>query len=256
MKLFEILTSLTTVKKKFDVKKLPSQGLFYKDNFSIWIKKAEVKDIIIYEQNYIKDDLGIIISQVKNIVRNNTLFSNGYIFDDLKSVDVIFIFLEIVKYTTGKNIIVNYENNDTGVLEKVEFKTDFFNYHELSESVVSKYDNDKKQFVIEDWKYSLPSIGVENCLTNFLISKTQRPDASKYNDYNYDFTYFLGDKNKITFDEIENLIQIFNFDLDPNEKSKVQKIIDQFQPLQKYSLIKDGKVIDINSKIDLEKIWK
>ena len=69
-------------------------------------------------------------------------------------------------------------------------------------------------------------------------------------------TYFLGDKNKVTFSEIENLIQIFNFDLDKIEREKVKKIIDTFQPLQKYSLVKNNKIIDINSKIDLEKIWK
>lgn len=253
IKLFEILQGLRNVKKKIDVKKLPSQGLFYKDNFSIWIKKADDKDIIMYEQNYNKDNLGIIISQVKRIVRNNTLFSNSYIFDDIKSVDVIFIFLEIVKFTTGKNIIIKYED-ELGKSKKIEFKPEFFNYYKIPESILSTYNN--KQFIIDDWKYSLPSIGIENCLTDFLISKTRMKDALKYNDYNYDFTYFLGDKNKMTFDEIENLIQIFNFDLDDNEKSKVQKIIDTFQPLQKYSLIKDGKVIDINSKIDLEKIWQ
>jgi hypothetical protein len=60
----------------------------------------------------------------------------------------------------------------------------------------------------------------------------------------------------LTFQEIENLIEIFNFDMEEEEKIKVKNIIKTFEPLQKYSLIKNGKVIDINSKIDLEKIWK
>ena len=66
----------------------------------------------------------------------------------------------------------------------------------------------------------------------------------------------LGHKNFISFDEIDNLIEIFNFDLDDDEKQKIKKIIEIFLPLQKYSLIKDNKVIEINSKIDLGNIWK
>jgi hypothetical protein len=256
LKLFEILSGVVSTRKKFDVKKLPSQGLFYKDDFSIHIKKADIKDIIIYEQNYIKDDLGVIINQIKKIVKNNTYFSNDYIFDDLKSVDVIFLFLEIVKFTNNKSIEINYLDDETGASETIEFKTEYFNYHKITELINSNYDKNNKQFVIDGYQFTLPSIGVENCLTNFLINKNNRPDSSKYNNYNYDFTYFLGDKNKVTFSEIENLIQIFNFDLDKIEKEKVKRIIDTFQPLQKYSLVKNNKIIDINSKIDLEKIWK
>ncbi len=35
-----------------------------------------------------------------------------------------------------------------------------------------------------------------------------------------------------------------------------QEIIEEFSPIQKYSLFKNGKVIELNSKIDLEKIWR
>ena len=118
------------------------------------------------------------------------------------------------------------------------------------------YDKELKCFTIDGYKYSLPSIGIESSLTNFLIYKSNHPDAHLYKDYFYDFTYFLSDKNELAFSEIENLIQVFNYDLDRNELKKVKKIVSIFSPIQKYSLIKDGKVIDINSKIDLEKIWK
>ena len=30
-------------------------------------------------------------------------------------------------------------------------------------------------FIIDGYKYSLPSIGAENCLTSFLIHKTNQP---------------------------------------------------------------------------------
>jgi len=106
------------------------------------------------------------------------------------------------------------------------------------------------------YKYSLPAIGIENSLTNFLIDKSNKPDAHIYSGIFYDFMYFLLDKNSLTFTEIENLIQIFNYDLDKSEIKKIKKILNIFLPLQKYSLIKDGKVIEMDSKIDLEKIWK
>lgn len=256
LKLFEILSGLVNTKKEFFVKNLPSQGLFYNEDFKIQIKKADIKDIIIYERNYVKDDLGTIINGVKNIVKNNVIFKNGYKFDDLKSVDVIFLFLEIVKLTNGKNIEIYYLDEESGTDEVIEFNSKNFNYHRIPSDIGSYYDVEKRNFTIDGYMFSLPSIGVENCLTNFLIKKSNLPNASQYNNYHYDFTYFLGNKNKVSFNEIENLVQIFNFDLDELEKSKVKKIIDIFQPIQKYSLIKDGKVIDINSKIDLENIWK
>jgi hypothetical protein len=118
------------------------------------------------------------------------------------------------------------------------------------------YDKENRQFIINDYKYTLPSIGIENCLTNYLISKSDDPNAVRFNKYNYDFTFFLGDKKSISFKEIDNLIQIFNFDMEDSEIKKVRNITKMFQPIQRYSLIKDNKIIEINSRIDLEKIWK
>ena len=89
-----------------------------------------------------------------------------------------------------------------------------------------------------------------------MISKSNEPDAIRYNNYNYDFIYFLKNKRSVSFQEIENLIQIFNEDIEIEDRKKIRKLIKSFQPIQKYSLKKGDKVIEINSKIDLEKIWK
>ena len=43
------------------------------------------------------------------------------------------------------------------------------------------YDSVNKCFDIHGYKYSLPSIGVENSLTDFLISKYYDTDSYKYN---------------------------------------------------------------------------
>lgn len=253
--LYDILRGVLNLQKKIDKKNLPSLGLFYPDDFNISIKRADLEDIIDYEHKYHKENLGIIISKVKRIVEKNIILTNNYTFDDIKSVDIIFIFLEIVRFTKKKPIEIKY-TDESGESKTIEFNTTFFNYYKIDESLMKCYDFVNKEFLVDGYKYSIPSIGVENCLTNFLISKATRRDSIKYNDYNYDFTYFLNGKNFLTFNEIENLIQIFNFDLEKTELNKVKKIVDLFSPLQKYSLIRNGKIIDINSKIDLENIWK
>lgn len=256
MSLIHLIKGLLNLQKKLDKKILPSQGLFYKDNFEIWIKKANVSDIIEYEHNYVKDDVGVVITKLKKIVENNTFMSSGYTFSDIKSIDIVFLFLEIVKLTKGKSINLNYFDDEKGKEDIIEFGASHFNYFKIDNELMNKYDSIGKQFIINGYKYTLPTIGSENCLTNFLISKTYDSDALKYNNYNYDFTYFLGDKTIVTFDEIDNLINIFNFDMEETELKKVRSIVKSFSPIQKYSLRRGNRIIEINSKIDLEKIWK
>ena len=94
MNLVNLLKGLLNLQKKVDIKSLPSQGLFYNNDFEIIIKKANVGDIIEYEHDYIKDDLGLVITKLKKIVEKNTTFSSGYNFNNIKSIDVVFIFLE------------------------------------------------------------------------------------------------------------------------------------------------------------------
>lgn len=256
MNLVNLLKGLLNLQKKLEVKNLPSQGLFYNEDFEISIKKAQIEDIIEYEHNYIKDDLSVVISKLKKVVEKNSIFSNAYEFNDLKSIDIVFLFLEIVKFTKGKAVNLTYFDDELGKENMIEFSSNYFNYFRLNEEIMKHYEKSTREFLIDDFKFSLPSIGVENCITNYLISKSDENDAIKYNDYNYDFIFFLGNKRKINFEEIENLIQIFNEDLEIEDRKKIKKIVKLFQPIQRYSLKRGNKVIEINSKIDLEKIWK
>lgn len=256
MNLVNLLKGLLNLQKKIDIKTLPSQGLFYKDDFEIYIKKADIEDIIEYEHGYVKDNLGLIIEKLKKIVKKNIILSSNYTFYDIKSIDVIFIFFEIVHFTKGKSISLNYFDDEIGKEEVIEFSPKYFNYFTFDKELETSYDKKEKEIKINGYKYTLPSIGVENCLTNFLISKSTAPDAVKYNSLNYNFTYFLNHRNQISFSEIENLIQIFNYDMDKSEIKKVADIVKKLSPIQRYTLRKGSKVIDINSKINLEKIWK
>jgi hypothetical protein len=255
MDFYNLIKDLFSKTKVINRIKLPSQNLFYKDDFFIKIKKANKEDINEYETDFEKTDLSIVIQKVKNIVEKNIVLSNNYSFEDIKSIDIVFLFLEIVKFTRGKKVTVSFINNKNKI-ETIEFSTETFNYFKLNDSIMSKYDEKTKTFKINGYSYSLPSIGVENSLTMFLLFHSETDESYKYVNVDFDFTYFVSNKNFLTFKEIDNLIYIFNNDLDKEEKRKIKNIIREFTPLQKYSLIKGGKEIDINSKIDLEKIWK
>ena len=68
--------------------------------------------------------------------------------------------------------------------------------------------------------------------------------------------YFLGNKKRLTFAEIDNLIEIFNTDMSDEEKEKVQNTVEQFRGFAKYMIKDNSRVIEINNRIDLEKVWK
>jgi hypothetical protein len=102
----------------------------------------------------------------------------------------------------------------------------------------------------------MPSIGVENCLTQFLVSKSVDKNAEIWNDYTYDFLFFLCGVNNLNFSEIENLVTIFNSDIDDQEREKVKSIIENFMGIISYTLKVNNRVIDVKEKLDLEKIWK
>lgn len=255
MSIVDVLKSLVLSRKRIDTKYLPSQGLFYPVDFSIEIKKADISDIIEYEKNYIKDNAYSIIECIKKVVKNNTILGNNYDYFDIKSVDIIFLFFEIVKYTQHKEIKIHYFDDTSGQVEYVEFNSDSFNYFDFRK-FEKNYDEKSREILLDGYKLSLPSIGIEDSLTKYLISKIDHPKADNWNHYSYDFIYFLCNKNKMTFNEVDNLISIFNDDMDDSEQKKVKNITKKFINVIGYSINKDGKTIDIKTKVDLENIWK
>jgi len=253
MEILSIVNNILGQQKKLDLKSLPSQGFFYKDDFEIFIKKATMEDIIEYELNYDNTNIALILNRLKKIVYNNTVVKNGT-GNDIKNVDIIFIFFEIVKFTNKKQILIEYSTK-IGEKTKIEFCAENFNYLNLARQM-SHYDSGTKEFNISGYRYSLPSGGVENSLTDFLIDKSNQKNHKKLSEYNYDFIYFLGHKSTLTFSEIENLIEIFNYDLDQGELDLISNIVNIFSGFQHYSLKKDDNLIDITGKINLRDIWK
>jgi hypothetical protein len=256
MNLISIIKGILNVQKKIEVIYLPSQGLFYKDDFELYIKKAKIEDIIEYEYKYNKENLGSVITRLKKIVEKNVILSKNYTYNDIKSIDIVFLFLEIVKFTNNKPIKLNYFNDTNGKDELINFESETFNYYEPELDLIEKYDTETKEFNFNGYKYSVPSIGIENSLTHFLVSKSDDPNSESYNTYSYDFLYFLGNKSILSFQEIDNLIQIFNFDITESDRKYIRKIVKKLSEIGRYSLKRDSQIIDVTAKIDLEEIWK
>lgn len=251
MKLLEVLKSLLMEVRKLDILTLPSQGLFYKDDFNLKIKKADIEDVIEYEHKFDRDNLILVIDCIKKIVSKNVILE-GYSYSDIKSVDIIYIFLEIVKFTSKKEIKIPYIDME-GKENSIDFGYKNFKYFDFS-PYMKFYDKETKEMLIDGYRFSLPSIGIESSLTQYLSSKTNEEDIKKLNEVEYDFMFFLGDKNVLTPSEIDNLIQIFNFDIDDEERRKTKNIIDKFRSITGYSLTVDGLTIGL--KPNLTNIWK
>jgi hypothetical protein len=255
MSLISIIKNLIDGSKKLDITSLPTKGYFYPKDFTIKIKKAKDEDIIEYEYKYDSDNVMEIVECVKRIVKKNTIFSQDYQFDDLKSVDIIFIFLEIVSFTTSKTIRIEFFNDDLRKLDTIDFSSKNFNYYNF-EQLNSYHNEDDRNFEINGYKFSMPSVGVENCLAQFLLTKSNRDNSQIYSQLSYDFLFFLGFRNSLTFDEIDNLITIFNYDIDENEREKIKSIIELFLAMIGYQLKFKNHLIDVKANLNLEKIWK
>jgi hypothetical protein len=248
-----ILSMLLVERKEIDIRKLPSQGYFYPDDMTIKIKKAEIEDIFNYEQRISKHNLIKSIECIKDIVQKNISFNSNYSFIDLKSVDIIFLFLEIVKFTRDKDLMVSYVDI-TGESKKIPFGPEYFNYFDF-EPFTKYYDISKKEMVIYRYRFSFPSIGIENSLSRYLTNITDNEKLELIKNISYDFLFFLTGKNFLTDNEIDNLIQIFNFDLDEEEKLKINNIVKKFNPILSYSLKHNGLIIEMKSSMNLHSIW-
>lgn len=249
--IFNLFNGLINTSKRLDLSKLPSQGKFYKNGFEIKIKRADLEDIIDYEYNFDKENVFLIVESIKKIVRKNVILSNGFLFDDIKSVDLVFIFLEIVKFTKNREIKVPYFNTKLGKDDLIEFNSKNFNYFDFSKY---QFDDVTKEIIIDGYRFSMPSIGIENNLTLFLAKKIK--EGNDWGNYIYDFLFFSGNKNHLSEDELENLVLIFNFDMEESEKRTIQKIVNTFMKIVGYTLMIEGEIVEVKTKINLQTIWK
>lgn len=252
--IMDILGSITSNYKKIDVKNLPTQGYFYPKDFTVSIRKASFEDTLEYNFNYVKDkngvpNLGVILFEVYKIVKKNTDFGK-YTFEDVKCNDVLFIFFEIVKYTMNKDILVPY-SEFFGLDTFIKFTSNNFNYFDF-ESLGYDYDEDTREFLCDGYRASIPSIGVQNCLVDYVYQKEVNGEDTKLN---YDFLFFLGGKNYLSNKEIDNLVDIFNEDLDEKELDKVRNIVTKMALAIPNTLKMGNVVVNVDLKVDFENLF-
>lgn len=227
---------------------LPSQGYFYNKDFTIKILKATNEDITFFEKNYNEDNYLKVLNLIKVVVKRNCIFNKNYEFNDIRAIDIMYIFFEIVKYTLDTDIKI-FPDGDSKKF--IKFNNNTFNYFNVSDELLNNFDENDRSFNINEWKYKLPAIGVESSVTKYILNNA----SDELNYMNYDFMYFLGDKNTLSQEEIEILLNTFTNDLGSKENI-VKNITKSFSPFTKYSLVNNnGDNIDL-SKINLEYIWK
>lgn len=240
--------------KKIDTSKLPSRGLFYNDDFEIWIEKCDKDYIKEYKSQLDTTNLSKILKRITRVIVDHTSYSKGYSYRNIISIDLFFIFLEIVKYTNNKSIIIKHYDKDKGLEVGIELNEKTFDYFK-TDKIIKSYNDKEKCFELNGYMLSPPTIGVEEDLTNFLNAISSIPGSEKYNDYNYNFLYVLGGETSMDIKKLKNLVQIFNNDITKEESEKLQDAVDKILPLLKYQLIYNNESVPISYKLDLSTIF-
>ena len=247
-----ILSSLFTRRKSnkggiynIDINKLPSQGYFYPDDLEIYLQKGNIDDHIIYHQGIGKySNVFGFISTIKHILSNRVRFNlPDFSFNKVRAIDIFFIFIIFIKHTTGKKI---YFNN-------IEFKCDNFIYFNFSR-YIENYNNVGKTFDFGEWSFSLPSIGIETSLSEFSHEIRIRGLSDIYKNRNYNFIYFLGSRTSVGYENMINIIELFE-DLSNDNQNEVNDIVNKFEKSGLYYLVElDVESLRVNP-LSLKEIW-
>jgi hypothetical protein len=250
----DILSNIVNNYKKIDIKELPTQGYFYPKDFTVSVKKASFEDTLEYNFNYVKDkngvpNLGVILFEVYKIIKRNADFGR-YTFEDLKCNDVLYIFFEIVKYTMNKEIMIPY-SDFFGLEAYIKFNSKNFNYFDF-DSLGYKYNEDTREFIYEDYRASIPSIGVQNCLVDYVYQKEVNGENTQLN---YDFLFFLGNRNFLSEDEMDNLIIIFNEDMEQKELDVTRDIVSKMAMAIPNTLKVGNILVNVDLKVDFENLF-
>jgi hypothetical protein len=238
-----IFSIFKTDKKDIDINTLPSQGYFYPSNLEIKIHRGNIQDQITFQYGLSNSNIFGIIDTVKSILSNRISFKpKSFKFNSLRAIDIFYLFIEFVKYTTGEPIYFN----------GIEFKSDNFIYFDFEQFKDNYYN---KEFDFDGWRFSLPSIGIETSLNHFSYELAVKGKSEEYKDGNYNLIYFLGDRTELSYDQIINLVETFD-DLEEDDKEYINEIVEKFSKCGLYFLIEEGKSpTRINPRM-LQDIWK
>ncbi len=254
MNIINIIKSLATRNKQLNLSELPSMGLFYPDDMKIYIGKCTEEDIIAYENIIDPNNILTMVYAMKTIVDKCVTMNKNYDTSYLKSIDVTYIMFEIVKLTTGREVTIEHYDDIMGKYVNIPVNSKTFNYLDLSD-LMKHYLPESKEFLLDGFKLSLPTKGVETSLTEY-FSNISPEKVDSMVEYSYDFIYFLGNRNTMTFNEIENLVDIFNDSMEDADKETVSKAVKKFAPMIRYSIKFNDRVVELHGKINMVTIWE
>lgn len=230
--------------KEINVKTLPSQGYFYPENIKIYFEKGTIDDQVIFHYGINNSNIFGIVDTVKNILfKRLVIFPHNFEFDRIAAIDIFFLFIEFVKFTTGKPIMFS----------DIEFGSTNFLYFDFNQ-YIENYDSERREFNFNGWRFKLPSIGIESSLARFSYEISIRGKTDEYQDRNYNLIYFLGNRTSIDYKGMINLIETYE-DLPDENKKEVNDIVGKFDKTGMYFLIEMGKKSTRINPHQLKEIW-
>lgn len=230
---------------------LPTRGLYYNENIKITLYKASDKTIKYYKDNINTTDINEMLSVINNVVKSHIKIENST-FNDLKSIDLLYLFIYIVRITTEKPYLVKYEIEGVGVGE-MEFNEDNFLYLEIEKlsKHFKEYNKERKQIVLHNgFHFSLPSIGLETQIVEFI-----KNNKDKYEYENMNFIYFMGNENNVANEYIDNAILMFQ-ELDYETRTLIDDFIYLYEEKQRFKLLKDNILVDLKSGLHFDDLWQ
>ena len=230
--------------KNINIKSLPSQGYFYPKNLKILIYAGNSDDHSYFLKNLLNSNIFGIIEIVKKILKKKIKISpKNFNFNELKAIDIFYIFIEFIKITT----------NETVYFGGIEFKSEnfmYFNFEDYSEH----YDPIKREYVFEGWKFSLPSIGIESSLNKFSHEITIRGELQKYQNSNLNLIYFLGKETELNYQGMINIINIME-ELSAEDEEYINSIVKKFNNANVYILVTEGRDPVKISPTMIKEVW-
>lgn len=213
-----------------DIKFLPSQGYFYPKNIKITLYRGSSEDYNYFTKNIENSNFFGIIETIKIILKRRIdLKPSNFNFDNIKAIDIFYLFLEFIKLTTGHKIFFS----------SVEFCSDNFMYFDF-EKFTDNYNKKSREYIFNGWKFSLPSIGIETSLNRFSYDITIKGDLKKFQNSNYNLIYFLGHVSTLDYDQMINIVYTMD-DLSKEDEEYINSIVDMFSNVGIYLLIMEGK---------------
>ena len=172
--------------KLIPLENLPSRAMFYPEGMEIAIKGATVNEIrqfsLIDEFDPLDQDdkLNVIMDKCVRIKFKTGLGS----YRDLKDEDRFFLIFAIrdLTFVSGENkLVINLKCGarclgDGSFSEKIELRSDNFEYYKIDDKLMRFYDQDEQAFVLpfpEPVKLYVPSLGVTTFIKNYVREKNR-----------------------------------------------------------------------------------